>query len=204
MARGETLSELAAGVGVSTADMARANGIADPDRIRAGQRLVVPETSPSTPRVRGGGRLRGSGATGRMPDDLRRNPGRLRMMPRLDAAARAHGVPPDLLKAVTWQESGWQNDKVSSTKALGIGQLMPDTVTFVNDRLLAKKLDPRRSDHNIVMSARFLRYLLDQTGGDTPLAIAAYYQGLASVRRDGPLRVTNQYVANVSALRAKF
>ncbi len=196
VARGETLSELAAHLGVSTADLARANRLADPNRIRAGQRLVVP------------GQARSGKGRARVPDDLRRRPERLAMMSRLDAAARRHGVPADLFKAVTWMESGWQNDKVSSTNARGIGQLMPDTVTFVNDRLLrrrgGRRLDPRRPDDNIAMSARFLRYLLDQTGGDVQRAVAAYYQGLASVRREGPLPVTKEYVRSVLALRAKF
>ena len=195
VAGGETLSELAARVGVSTASLARANRIGDPDRIRVGQRLVIPKEARAAAR---------QPTTLRVPDELRSDPRRLRLAPRLDAAARQHGVPADLLKAVTWMESGWQNDKVSSTKAVGIGQLMPDTVTFVSDRLLKRRLDPRRPEHNIAMSARFLRYLLDQTGGDTPLAVAAYYQGLASVRRQGPLRVTNHYVASVLSLRAKF
>lgn len=39
---GETLSRIAALYGLSTSALARANGIADPDRIRAGQRLVIP------------------------------------------------------------------------------------------------------------------------------------------------------------------
>lgn len=208
VARGETLSELAARLGVSVDDLARANRIADPDRIRAGRRLVVPGRSGTAGR-RGKesaavGR-RGRGASDRRgPDELRRQPARLAMTPRFDAAARDHGVPADLLKAVAWQESGWQNHKVSSTQAVGIGQLMPDTVSFVNERLLGQRLDPSRPEQNIVMSARFLRYLLDQTNGDVPMAVGAYYQGLASVQRNGPLRVTESYVANVLALRAKF
>ncbi len=202
VARGETLSELAARVGVSTTSLARANRIGNPDRIRAGQRLVIPHGAGGVAR-RPGGTPR-QPAMVRVPDELRRDPRRLRLAPRLEAAARRHGVPADLLKAVTWMESGWQNDKVSRTKAVGIGQLMPDTVTFVSDRLLKRRLDPRRPEHNIAMSARFLRYLLDETGGDTPQAVAAYYQGLASLRRQGPLRVTNHYVASVLALRAKF
>lgn len=192
VARGETLSELAARLGVSPAELARANRIADPDRVRAGQRLVVPRQGRSSARRQ------------RLPDDLRRRPERMAMMSRLDAAARAYGVPADLFKAVTWMESGWQNDKVSSTNARGIGQLMPDTVTFVNERLLHRRLDPRRPDDNMAMSARFLRYLLDETGGDVPRALASYYQGLASVRRQGPLPVTREYVAAVLALRARF
>ncbi|MDP8992969.1 MAG: LysM peptidoglycan-binding domain-containing protein, partial [Actinomycetota bacterium] len=38
VSRGETLSELAARAGVSTTQLAQANRIPDPDRIRAGQR----------------------------------------------------------------------------------------------------------------------------------------------------------------------
>lgn len=205
VARGETLSEVANRLGVSVSDLARANRIANPNRVRAGRRLVVPGRGAPTPAAKTVGRPRRNDKAGlRLPDELRAQPARLALAPRFDAAARDHGVPADLLKAVAWQESGWQNHKVSSTKALGIGQLMPDTVTFVNERLTERPLDPRRPEHNIVMTARFLRYLLDQTGGNTPMAVAAYYQGLASVRRDGPLRVTDQYVANVLALRAKF
>lgn len=198
VSRGETLSEVAGRLGVSVADLARANGIANPDRVRAGRRLVVPGAGGASTATRS----RASRRPG--PDELRRQPARRALAPRFDAAARNHGVPADLLKAVAWQESGWQNDKVSSTNARGIGQLMPDTVTFVNERLLGARLDPHRPEQNIEMSARFLRYLLDSTGGNVPMAVASYYQGLASVRRDGPLRVTEQYVANVLALRAKF
>ena len=125
-------------------------------------------------------------------------------MPHFDAAAREHRVPADLLKALAWQESGWQNDKVSATRALGIGQLMPDTVSFVNGQLLPRPLDPRRAADNIRMSARFLAYLLAQTGGDVGASVGAYYQGLASLRRDGPIPETRRYVADVLALRRKF
>lgn len=204
VSRGETLSEVAGRLGVSVSDLARANRVTNPDRIRAGRRLVVPGGAGSSRsgRVAGGSGGNVSGRSG--PEELRRQPARRALSSRFDAAARKHGVPADLLKAVAWQESGWQNDKVSSTKALGIGQLMPDTVTFVNERLLGARLDPRRPEQNIEMSARFLRYLLDSTGGDVALAVGSYYQGLTSVRRDGTLRVTDKYVSNVLALRSRF
>ena len=204
VSRGETLSEVAGRLGVSVSDLARANGVTNPDRIRAGRRLVVPGGAGSSRsgRVAGGSGGKVSGRPG--PEELRRQPARRALSSRFDAAARKHGVPADLLKAVAWQESGWQNDKVSSTKALGVGQLMPDTVTFVNERLLGARLDPRRPEQNIEMSARFLRYLLDSTGGNVALAVGSYYQGLTSVRRDGTLRVTDKYVSNVLALRSRF
>lgn len=39
---GETLGKIAAQYGLTTAALARANGITNPDLIRAGQRLVIP------------------------------------------------------------------------------------------------------------------------------------------------------------------
>ena len=186
--RGETLSAVATSLGVSVADLARANGIRDVHRVRAGQRLVVPA----------------GGGVGRVPEQLRALPDRLVLLPLFDAAAREFDIPADLFKAMTWQESGWRNDRVSSTNALGIGQLMPATIAFVNGVLLKAQLDPSRPEDNIRMSARFLAYLLHQNAGDVPRALASYYQGLASVRSRGPLPETVRYVANVLALRNKF
>lgn len=203
VARGETLSAVAARFGVDLGALARLNGIADTNRVRAGDRLRIPARKASP----GGGAPAPAptpAAGGALPERLRRNPARLALMSHFETAARDFKVAPDLLKAVTWQESGWQNDKVSSTAALGIGQLMPATVRFVNDVLLRAKLDPRRPEHNIRMSARFLSYLLAQTKGDVAAAVASYYQGLASVRRHGPFAETRRYVDNVLALRQKF
>lgn len=196
--RGETLSVVARRTGASMASLAQANKIVDVHRIRAGDRLVIPTgaAGAAAPPVRA--------VSPRLPSRLLQQPQRLALMPRFDESAREFGVPPALLKAVTWQESGWQNDKVSSTKARGIGQLMPDTVAFVNQSLLRAKLDPAVPEHNIRMSARFLAYLLKSTKGDVRTAVASYYQGLRSVRERGPYASTTRYVDNVLALREKF
>ena len=200
--QGDTLSALAKSLGVSVATLAAANGIRDVHLVRAGTRLVVPAPGGAatlkvtTPAV---GTL-----TASLPERLRAQPDRLALLPVFDAAAAEFGIPADLFKAMTWLESGWQNDKVSSTRAVGIGQLMPATVAFVNEVLLKARLDPARPEHNIRMSARFLAYLLRQNGGDEARALASYYQGLASVRTRGVLPETARYVANVLALRQKF
>lgn len=201
--RGETLSQVAARLRVSVADLARTNGIVDRHRIRAGDRLVLPGRAwgalPSGPPAGPP-----PPATLRLPERLRQQPQRLALMPRFDAAAREFAVPADLFKALTWLESGWQNAKVSNKGAIGIGQLTPDTVAFVNDVLLRAGLDPHRPEQNIRLSARFLAYLLQRTDGDVEASLSAYYQGLASLRRQGPAPGTRRYVADVLALRAKF
>ncbi|HUR19078.1 MAG TPA: transglycosylase SLT domain-containing protein [Acidimicrobiales bacterium] len=196
--RGETLSMVARRTGASMSSLAAANKILDVHRIRAGDRLVIPRSpvpAPVQPRAN---------PISRLPTRLLQQPERLVLLPRFDAAAREFAIPADLLKAVTWQESGWQNDKVSSTKARGIGQLMPDTVVFVNRSLLRAQLDPGRPEHNIRMSARFLAYLLQRAKGDVPTALSSYYQGLRSVQERGPYPSTLRYVHNVLALRSKF
>jgi soluble lytic murein transglycosylase-like protein len=119
--------------------------------------------------------------------------------------SRLAGVPSDLAMALAWQESGWQRNKVSSTRAVGVMQLMPDTVNFVSTSLLGTApLDPRDPVANIRMGTRFLRYLLDSHGGSVDRALASYYQGLRSVRERGLLDETERFVANVVALRGRL
>jgi glucokinase len=65
-------------------------------------------------------------------------------------------------------------------------------------------LDPASTQDNIRAGTLYLRQLLNDTGGNDRMAIAAYYQGLASVQRQGLLPETERYVENVEALRSRF
>jgi soluble lytic murein transglycosylase-like protein len=84
-----------------------------------------------------------------------------------------------------------------------VGQLRPDTVSFTNG-LLQQSLNPVSPEDNVLLSARYLVYLLGRTGGDVARAVAAYAQGLASLQREGMHPGTRQYVADVLALRDLF
>ncbi len=194
---GETLSGIAARYGVGVDALAATNGLADPDLVIAGTTLALPTGLVEAPPAASTG---GAGAD--LPARLQASPERLALLPTFDRWAAANGIPADLLKAMTWLESGWQNDRVSSTGAMGIGQLMPDTVTFV-EQLIGRDLDPAVAEDNIRMAARYLRWLLAHhaTIGD---ALAAYYQGPASLARHGRFSDTEQYVADVLALRSRF
>lgn len=189
---GDTLSGIALQHGTSVAALAAANGLADPDRVRHGTTLTIPAAGTAT----------AGGATADLPARLRESPARQAHIATFDRWAAANGVPADLLKAMTWLESGWQNDVVSSTGAVGIGQLMPDTVDFM-ELLIGADLDPDVVEDNIRMSARYLRWLLDRFS-TTSDALAGYYQGPTSVERQGLLAETETYVADVLALRRRF
>jgi soluble lytic murein transglycosylase-like protein len=182
---GDNLSAIGRHFGVSQQALTSANHLADPNRITIGEHLVIPDA-------------------GTLPSALTSRPQRLVLRPLFRRWARAYGVSPALVEALAWMESGWQNSVVSKTGAVGIGQLEPSTTAFVNTVLLHTKLDPRRPSDNIRLTSRFLRWLLDQTGGDVPTAIGGYYQGLALMHTRGPLPWTRTYITDILLLRAAF
>jgi soluble lytic murein transglycosylase-like protein len=204
VAPGETLTQIALRYGVATAALAAANGLADHDLVIAGPTLTIPaagagaapavDISDAAPIA--------ATSSGNLPERLQASPERQAYIPRFDHWAGANDIPADLLKAMTWLESGWQQGQVSSTGAVGIGQLMPDTVDHM-EMLIGVDLDPNVAEDNIRMSARYLRLLLGRYG--TPEgALAAYYQGAGSVEANGTFAETDRYVANVLALRSRF
>jgi LysM repeat protein len=185
---GDNLEALARRFGTTTKALAAANGVRNPDLVVIGTKLKVPAPDAGV----------------RLPGKLRRDPARAALLPRFDYWARVNGLPPDLLKGLAWYESGWQNNVVSSAGAVGIGQLMPFTSDFVSNKLLNLPLDPKQADDNIRMSARFLRFLLDRTGGVPAMAVAAYYQGLIPTKQGKLYEETKRYVAGVTATRGQF
>jgi soluble lytic murein transglycosylase-like protein len=188
--RGDTLSSIAARYGTTSGAIARANRITNPNLVVIGRRLTIPAAS-------------GSPSSG-LPAKLLAHPERLALRPNFERWAAHYGVPADLLEALAWVESGWQRTVVSRTGAVGIGQLQPATVDHVRLLIGIKALDPYNADDNIRMSARFVRFLLDRTGGDTSTTLAAYYQGLRAVTTGPILGETKQYVATVLAFRPFF
>jgi soluble lytic murein transglycosylase-like protein len=194
VARGENLTRIAAHYGVTVADFVAANAIADPSRIFAGQRLVVPGAVAAAPVV-----------TAAMPPSMaslvaQRTDVRALI---LEEAAR-YGVPQALALAVAWQESGWRQGVVSHAGAVGIMQLMPATAEWVGAAMLGQAVqidDPR---HNVRAGVRLLAHYLSRYAGDRDLVLAAYYQGQAATERHGIYPVSLPYIASVKALERLF
>jgi LysM repeat protein len=209
--QGDVLSVIARRLGTTIGELRRLNqAIADPDRIRAGQVLNVPATgqapappapAPSTPVVSPPGSVN---SYPNLPSRLRNNPDRLALIPVFEEWAAVYGVPVELVMAVAWHESGWQAGAISPKGAIGVGQLMPPTAAWLATTIIGDpSLDPHVAAHNIRMAAAFLAWLHAHMGS-RDLAVAAYYQGPASVRRNGLFRVTETYLAAVNALVPSF
>jgi N-acetylmuramoyl-L-alanine amidase len=118
--------------------------------------------------------------------------------------AAAHGVPASLASAIGWQESGFNNDLVSSANARGVMQILPGTWSWINSNLAVSPLNASSAADNVHAGVLYLGQLLRDTGYNVPETIASYYQGLDSVRREGMLPATREYVNSVMALRSRF
>ena len=188
---GETLSGIAAASGVSTEELAWMNGLDPGARLIAGTALKLP-TSTSTAAAP-------TNVTDAAPHP---SPG-YTSSSEVASIASQHGVSGSLAAAIAYQESGFNNAMVSSANARGVMQVMPGTWEWVEQNL-AGPLDPNSTEDNIRAGSLYLGQLLQDTGGDERMAVAAYYQGLASVQQNGMLPETVQYVDNVMALRARF
>ena len=117
----------------------------------------------------------------------------------IDRWAAVYGVDGKLARALAWMESGFQEDVVSSAGAVGVMQLLPETWEWVDTVLLGQRT-PRTYDGNVRAGVRYLRWQLDQFGGDVKLALAGYYQGARAVRERGLFDDTKQYVAVILEL----
>jgi hypothetical protein len=116
--------------------------------------------------------------------------------------ARVYGLDPGLVRALGWMESGYRPGLVSRAGARGVLQVLPSTGAYVETVLLRRHL-PRTVSGGIHVGVVYLRQLLREFHANERLALAAWYQGPASVRRDGVARGTRLFVADVLALRRR-
>jgi N-acetylmuramoyl-L-alanine amidase len=199
---GDTLSAIAARYGVSVSALAAANGL-DPAGLlisgttinlsgaTAGGAPTTEMVSAPVPSVDGG--------AGAQPTAEMVSPSEV------GSIAAENGVSPALAEAIGDQESGFNNDEVSSTGATGVMQIEPGTWNYIGQNLVTPPpLSPDSATDNIRGGVLLLHSLLNETGGDPAMAAAAYYQGLQSVQQHGLFSDTQRYVNDVMALSQRF
>jgi hypothetical protein len=113
----------------------------------------------------------------------------------ISAMSQAHGVDPLLVRALIQVESNYKPRARSSKGAMGLMQLMPQTV---REYKLRNPYDPKS---NIEVGIKRLRSLIDKWGVE--LALAAYNAGEGAVTRFNgvpPYRETKSYVSRILSL----
>jgi soluble lytic murein transglycosylase-like protein len=128
------------------------------------------------------------------------------LRPILIRYAQENGLPADLVMALAWVESSWRKNAVSDVGAVGVMQLMPNTVEFVSKKLLGLRtnLDPRNPTSNVRMGTRYLKHLIGQNGGSVRQALIAYNQGQTSLRAYGSYGEAERFADRVLSLRPQF
>src|SRR4030081_1865039 len=118
-------------------------------------------------------------------------------------AARHHNLNPTFVLAVSYWESGWKQSAISRTGAVGMMQIEPYTAVWAGPALLHRAVNLKNPVDNAELGAALLRSYLDQLH-DPRLVLAAYYQGLAGVRRYGIYPSSQTYVNGIWGLRNQF
>jgi soluble lytic murein transglycosylase-like protein len=115
------------------------------------------------------------------PTNLVKKGGTDRFDAHIRKAAGMYRLDPLLIKAVVKVESNFDPKAVSPRGAMGLMQLMPETV---RDLEVADPYDP---EANILAGARYLRKNFDRFKGDLQLTLAAYNAGPDRVLRSGSI-----------------
>ncbi|MDN5765620.1 MAG: LysM peptidoglycan-binding domain-containing protein [Humibacillus sp.] len=206
---GETMSGIAQRYGVSLTKLLAANRLPNAGMIFVGQRVTVPGTTSASP-----ARAKPSKPSSKPSPQAaavahskallagRSTPSRTTTAAMIRATALRNGVDPRLALAIGWQESSWNQRSVSYTNAVGVLQIMPISGTWAS-QLAGRKLDLYDAQDNITAGVLILRSL-QRSADSREQAIAAYYQGLSSVRSRGLYSDTKAYVTSILKIYARM
>jgi LysM repeat protein len=200
---GDTLSAIAARAGTSVAELAAANGLDPNGVLLAGHALSLSgagsgTAEPVSTTVATSQSSVAGVSGGPYPTPQTLDAGTV------GSVGASAGAPSSLTQAVGWNESGFNNDLVSSTGAVGVMQIEPYTWSYINQILTpGAPLDPYSATDNVRAGALYLHHLIAETGSYS-LAVAAYNEGLGALRTHGIYSETQQYVNNVMASQAQF
>lgn len=222
VAQGDTLSSIARKLGTTVAQLAKANGIANPNRIYPGQKLITPSGSTSATSTATATATKTS--SGSVPKtflgytysdsvnaaannnkaslDSANVPGRAAMQNMVREVAVQMGVDPALALAHAYTESGFNAKAVSPANAVGVMQVIPSSGTWAS-QLVGRQLNLLDPHDNVVAGVAIIRWLQTHASS-VDEGIAGYYQGLGGVRKYGMKSDTIAYVNKVKAAMARF
>jgi len=122
------------------------------------------------------------------------------LSPLFEKWANIYSVPRGLLEALAWKESNWRPDAIGAGGHLGISQISPSTIAFIEANLLGLRTDPLAPSDGIRLEARYLRYLIDRTTNERE-ALAAWNQGLHDLLTSGISESGSDFADDVLAIR---
>jgi hypothetical protein len=189
---GDTLDSVSDTYHSSTWSLARVNHIANVNWIFIGQRLCIPTTASG---------LQPNGGIRRFAYNALERSSQPQVAALLRRMAARYGLPANLVMAIAWQESGWNQYVIAHDGGIGTMQIMPATAQCVNSQVNGH-YDPYKLQDNIALGVIYLHSLWQNFHGDQAKVISAYNEGGWSVMHQG---IANwSYVDNVETLMKRF
>lgn len=165
---GDTISSVAQLHGTTKEAVQEANDLTDRSSIEPGSQIEIPHPTSED---------------SELPTFLTADPLLVALRPTFAAVAAEYDVPVALLESLAWQVSAWDEDEVGEEGRVGIAQLRPSTVDYINDELVAgPALDPEVAAESIELMAAYVDELLTETDGSWAATVAAYSLGLNASR----------------------
>jgi peptidoglycan DL-endopeptidase CwlS len=119
----------------------------------------------------------------------------------LEYYANQYGLDPNLVKALAWVESGWNQSARNPSGATGVMQIMPGTATWIDNNLIDRKIDIYNSaEDNIHAGTAYLHHMIEISGG-VERGLASYLRGPGNVQRSGINETARQYIDTVMRIR---
>src|SRR5579859_1215214 len=206
---GDTLGGIAWNTRITIQRLAYVNGIRNVNLIFAGQALCLPYAVRTTASVSGRSASGGRINSGMLPSGYVRWYAynalqwstQTQVVSLLHQAAWRYNVPANLLLAVAWQESGWNQHVIARDGGIGAMQIMPYTAVVLN-QMTRTRLDPYKLQDNINLGALYLHTLWTNFHGNSTQVISAYNEGGWNVVHRGIFNW--RYVNNVQALMQRL
>jgi LysM repeat protein len=208
---GDTLSHIAERHGMGLSVLLAANGLSSSSTVHPGQELTLSGAAPTSQGAAPSDDL--------VPDTFLHytypdhvvasanenkrtllatgTPSRSQMQAIIADTARQMGVDPSLALAHASVESSFNHTAVSPANAIGAMQVIPSSGTWASE-LVGRELNLLDPYDNATAGVAIIRQL-QRTAPSVDTGIAAYYQGLAGVTRNGMNPDTEDYVAKVKA-----
>lgn len=101
----------------------------------------------------------------------------------LNDAAEEFNLDSSLVRAVVWAESGYDKNALSSKGAVGLMQIMPDTLDECALALNIKNPDGFDTTTSLRCGCYYLSLMLDKFDGNIDHALMAYNAGENNARR---------------------
>lgn len=213
---GDTLSHIAGRNGIGLSVLLKANGLSSSSVIYPGQKLKLAGTAPASQGAAPGNDLvPNTFLHYTYPDHVVSSanenkrallatsvPSRSQMQAIIADTARRMGVDPSLALAHSFVESSFNHASVSPANAIGAMQVIPASGTWASE-MVGRKLNLLDPYDNATAGVAIIRQL-QRTAPSMDVGIAAYYQGLGGVTRNGMYPDTQRYVSTVKGYMKRF